>query len=249
MADQLGKILNAAVPRDTPQAAPSGLPSSESETDLPSGQPTTTQRPILPVPDLAKGRGWSPDQEQDYAHNFSRLAHRLAMSGAPERYAQHSWAAWNGQRRQDALRWAGKPWALVVFGPPGTGKTHLATAVFADLLCRNWTGRWYEVAEALEEVKAEFDDDVRDGRTMHRLRDSPLLLLDDLGAERPTEFAIDRIGHVLRYRYSRELATIITTNHRSLTELDALDPRLSSRLGGNEAVQVNFGERQDWRLR
>lgn len=228
--------------RNTPS---SGEPSSESETGSPSGIPTP---PRLEVPAIAKARGFTDEQEQSYAYAVERLDRLMVRAQIPTRYRRYTWETWAGPRRPDLLAWKGQPWALIAFGPPGTGKTHVATAVFVDLLCRNWSGVWFEVSEALEEVKAEFADEVQDGRTMRALRDSPLLLLDDLGAERQTDFALDRISHVLRYRHSRELPTIITTNHGSLEELDAIDPRLSSRLGGREAIQVSLKGRKDQRL-
>lgn len=220
-------------------------PNSASATDSLSGILTL---PRLEVPAIAKGRGFTDEQEQSYAYAIERLDQLVVRAQIPTRYRRHSWDTWAGPRRPDLLAWKGEPWAVIVYGPPGVGKTHIATAVFMDLLCRNWRGVWFEVAEALEEVKAEFADEVQDGRTMKMLRDSPLLLLDDLGAERQTDFALDRISHILRYRHSRELPTIITTNHSSLEDLDAIDSRLSSRLGGREAIQVNLKGRRDQRL-
>lgn len=233
---------------------------SESETASPAGIPPPPPLSFLvEVPEIARGRGWTVEKEQQYALRARRLLELQNAAGIPrsDLYRGFTWSAWKGDPRPDLLAWPRlvdeqedrlPPWAVVVYGPPGTGKTHVATAVFTDLLCRGWAGKWFEVAEALEQVKDEMGDDERDGRTMKVLRESELLLLDDLGAERQSDFALERMSLVLRHRYSRQLLTIITTNHSSLTSLDEIDSRLSSRLGGREAIQVNFERQKDWRL-
>lgn len=229
---------------------------SSNETASPCGIPTL---PSIEVPELAQGRGWAPELQQEYALRHRRLWELQNAAGVPKSdlYRAFSWSTWKGDRRPDILAWPGvegaldgdlPPWAIIAYGPPGTGKTHITTAIFNDLLCRGWSGKWFEVTEALEDVKDEFGDEERDGRTMKLLRESELLLLDDLGAERQSDFALERISLVLRHRYSRQMPTIITTNHDSLTALDEIDRRLSSRLGGREALQINFAKRKDWRL-
>ena len=248
LGDQLETQIQRLIQRDEQR--------SSSATVLPF---TTQTPPRVDVPEIALHRGWSEGHLVEYALRARRLWELQDAARVPrsELYRRFSWATWKGVRRPDLLAWPGieggsdgdlPPWAVVAFGPPGTGKTHIATAIFHDLLCRGWTGKWFEVAEALEEVKLEFGDEERDGRTMKLLREAPLLLLDDLGAERQSDFALERISLVLRHRYSRQMPTIITTNHDSLTALDDIDRRLSSRLGGREALQINFAGRKDWRL-
>jgi len=178
----------------------------------------------------------------------------MESAGVPPRYLRYTWQTWPRKKRQDLLDWPSKPgpegripWTVFAYGPKGSGKTHITTAVLADLLCRGWTCKWFEVAEAIEEVKAEFADEVYQGRTMKALKETPIILLDDLGAERLTDFAADTVAQVLRYRYNREKFTLVTTN-MELEELDSIDSRLGSRLGGREALQINFAGQRDWRL-
>ena len=59
-----------------------------------------------------------------------------------------------------------------------------------------------------------------------RLRNAPLLILDDLGVENPSAWAQEKLFQLLNHRYSHMLPTVITTN----ADLDMLDPRIRSRL-------------------
>src|SRR5690606_28150228 len=59
-----------------------------------------------------------------------------------------------------------------------------------------------------------------------RVRNAPLLILDDLGVENPSHWAQEKMFQLLNYRYSRRMPTVITTN----ADLDMLGPRVRSRL-------------------
>jgi len=70
------------------------------------------------------------------------------------------------------------------------------------------------------ESETEYDD------LFERVRNAPLLVLDDLGAESSTPWAQEKLFQLVNHRYLHRLCTVITTN----VELDKLDPRIRSRL-------------------
>jgi DNA replication protein DnaC len=59
-----------------------------------------------------------------------------------------------------------------------------------------------------------------------QVRNSPLLILDDLGAESPTTWAQEKLYQIFNYRYNEKLPTVVTSN----LDMDRIDPRLRSRL-------------------
>jgi DNA replication protein DnaC len=92
------------------------------------------------------------------------------------------------------------------------------------------------------------------GAPIRRLYESSLLVLDDLGAERPTDWTRDAIHALVQHRHSRDLPTIVTSNYapsalaRRLGHDDPLiGKRIVSRLTEN-CVKVKL-ERPDLRLR
>ncbi|MEX0683257.1 MAG: ATP-binding protein [Dehalococcoidia bacterium] len=130
---------------------------------------------------------------------------------------------------RQAMKFAEEPsdW-LVVAGATGHGKTRLAAAV--GNYCRN-AGRqvmFVVVPDLLDRLRAAYHpgnprafDDMFD-----QVRNAPLLILDDLGAQSGTPWADEKLFQLINYRYNASLPTIITTN---LTVRD-LDSRLASRL-------------------
>jgi DNA replication protein DnaC len=113
---------------------------------------------------------------------------------------------------------------LFIYGPPGTGKTGLAFA-----LARKWIEddvpevMFENVRALLAAQRAGFartesksdDDDEPTG--IERLLDTDgeeeLVVLDDLGAERPTEFALETIALIIEHLHANDVPLIVTTNY------------------------------------
>lgn len=121
-----------------------------------------------------------------------------------------------------------KDW-LVLLGPAGSGKTHLAAAIANRQLNSNQPVFFANVSEMLERLRFNNSGDRKknDSISLNEIKTSPLLILDDLGMETATAWTREKLQQILNYRYNARLATLITA---SIPALDSLDARLKSRL-------------------
>ncbi|MEJ2150796.1 MAG: ATP-binding protein, partial [Chloroflexota bacterium] len=116
-----------------------------------------------------------------------------------------------------------KGW-LVLIGPYGSGKTHLAAAIANAQEQRRTPSLFVTVPDLLDHLRASFAPNSPSSydKRFQEVKAAPLLVLDDLGPESATPWAKEKLHQLFNYRYNAQFPTIITTVH----ELEKLDERL-----------------------
>jgi DNA replication protein DnaC len=104
---------------------------------------------------------------------------------------------------------------LLLLGPSGVGKTHLAVAALKELIQRGHAGLFCDYRELLKEIQASYNpaSESTEMRILEPVRTVEILVLDDLGATKPSDWVRDIVGIVLNARYNDNRTTIITTNY------------------------------------
>ncbi|HXX14955.1 MAG TPA: ATP-binding protein [Candidatus Eremiobacteraceae bacterium] len=119
---------------------------------------------------------------------------------------------------------------LLLMGPSGVGKTHLAVAALKDLIRRGHAGLFCDYRELLKEIQASYNpaSESTEMGVLEPIRTVELLVLDDLGASKPSAWVLDIIGLVLNARYNERRMTILTTNYFDETDAPAPVTKLPS---------------------
>jgi len=118
---------------------------------------------------------------------------------------------------------------LVFSGPYGCGKTHLAAAIANyQIEMGNPPPLFVVVPDLLDHLRATFNPNhpINYDRRFEDIRQTSLLILDDLGTESATPWAKEKLFQIFNYRYNARLPTVITT----LDRVDDIEPRLLTRM-------------------
>lgn len=170
-------------------------------------------------------------QEQELAAEKERKRRAkqkrlFAQSGLPAEWDSRALSLWerHSSEQVDAYNKAvafgasavsknGAPRSLYVAGSIGAGKTFLASCIARDLLRRSVPLLWAHMGKILAELRASFGGNNDPDAVLLNYKKCNILILDDLGKERPTEWAIEQLFTLINYRYEHNLPLIITTNY------------------------------------
>ncbi len=111
---------------------------------------------------------------------------------------------------------------LMFTGDIGVGKTHLAVGLLKELISqRGATGLFYDYRELLKEVQNSYNREVAATELgiLRPVFEAEVLVLDELGAAKPTDWVWDTVAQILNSRYNEQRTTIITTNYANAAGL------------------------------
>ena len=105
---------------------------------------------------------------------------------------------------------------LYIYGKPGTGKTFLAAIIAQELIHKGKTVIFGDVPSVLDDLKNTFDGGGENklSQLMSMLAETDMLVLDDLGTEVPTEWAVERLYKIINDRYNSDKPLIVTSNYK-----------------------------------
>jgi DNA replication protein DnaC len=137
---------------------------------------------------------------------------------------------------------------LLLIGPSGVGKTHLAVAILKDLILKKAIPCLFcDYRDLLKQIQNSYNPSVQttELELLRPVFQTEVLVLDDLGAVKPTEWVWDTVSVILNTRYNENRTTIITTNFQDGPAAAVSGPRGATR---EETLGDRIGERMRSRL-
>lgn len=152
-----------------------------------------------------------------------KLERMFRQAKIPAKYAGKTFADYAvDANNQAAVRWAKfivehPNEGLYIFGEAGCGKTLLMAIIAQELLKQGKSVIFCDVPNLLDSLKESFDKDseTKLDELMAELQAVDVLILDDLGTENPTEWAVERLYVIINDRYNTDKPVIVTSNFNS----------------------------------
>jgi DNA replication protein DnaC len=183
---------------------------------------------------------------------------RLAAANIPARY-QHctiaNFTAYN-EKLEQAARAAARiaetfpavSKGLFLEGQPGVGKTHLAVAVLKQIVQTTGArGLFYDTRDLLRVIRSTYDASIRttELEILRPVMTCDLLVLDDLGAEKTSEWVEETMNLIVNTRYNERRLTVFTSNYPDIpdeTEPNSLLFRIGHRMRSRLHEMCEFKE-------
>ncbi|MFZ1086611.1 MAG: ATP-binding protein [Terracidiphilus sp.] len=197
---------------------------------------------------------------------MQREERRLAAAHIPERYRHYTLDGYEtafrgadtslGRAHMTARKFveaypvdtAGK--GLLFTGSIGVGKTHLAVGVLRRLVQeRGVRGLFCDYRELLKSIQNSYNPQVQttELELLKPVFGAEVLVLDDLGAQKPNEWVWDTVALILNTRYNDRQTTIITTNYADLGAGAGFKPAIDGKTAAKD--EPTLGDRIGDRMR
>ncbi len=225
------------------------------------------------------GTGWEPIEGKGVrpcrCRQSDRRKHLLEVARIPKRYEACSFENYHPQgnnftadevfrSQSHALNDAQKlareypvlDIGLIFIGPCGVGKTHLAVATIKALIDKGISCLFYDFRDLLKEIQDSYNhvSNTTELKVLDPIYQTEVLVLDELGASKPTDWVRDTMTQIINTRYNDKKVTIFTTNYLDDTRnpgeetlADRVGVRLRSRL--HEMCKVVEVKGDDFRLK
>jgi DNA replication protein DnaC len=136
---------------------------------------------------------------------------------------------------------------LCLIGPHGIGKTHLAVAAMRTVLANGNQAVFYEVSDLLRLIRSTYNPVTKTAEMeiLQPLLTTQLLVLDDVGKEKTSEWVEETMTFIVNTRYNHRLTTIFTSNYEDNPDAEALDSlrvRVGSRMYSRIHEMCDFVE-------
>jgi len=196
-----------------------------------------------PLCTICDGTGWAP-VEADGERRVGRcdcwrqsMSEKLLRNANVRRRYEHcdfkNFITYQNERLLDAVKRARRfaeafpvvERGMFFVGPPGIGKSHLAVAILKKVInTRGAKGLFYDVRELLRLIRSTYDPVARTAETdiIQPVINTDLLVLDDIGAEKTSEWVEETLNLIVNSRYSEKRPTIFTSNYEE--KEDPADP-------------------------
>lgn len=220
--------------------------------------------------EFIEGKGAKPCR----CKSTDRRTQLMESARIPKRYDGCSFDTYHPQGKPNSLNFHAQASALIAakhlvdeypnleigmlfIGPCGVGKTHLATAIIASLIYRKGVPcLFYDFRDLLKEIQDSYNPISQNSelRVLAPVYEAEVLVLDELGASKPTDWVRDTMTQIINKRYNEKKITIFTTNYldevtspSEETLTDRVGMRLRSRL--HEMCKVIKITGDDYRLK
>ena len=171
-------------------------------------------------------------KQEEAKAKLDRINRILAMSNLGERFRDASFDSFQPTTGTEACWAYTKEYAenfekqtesgICIYGRAGNGKSHLAAAMVNRVIQRGFTAVFIEVPALFSRIKATYgaEGEGSEDKIMAALSKCDLLVLDDAGAEKPTDWVQEKFYQIINARYKNRLPVVITTNTKDMAGLE-----------------------------